>query len=473
MVVGSVSRGCQVVVVGAGPGGYVAALRLAQLGKDVILVERSPRLGGVCLNIGCIPSKALIHAADLAWEARHAGDIGVTAEGVSVDMTKMVEWKDGVVEKLTSGIAYLCDKNGVEVVQGRARFTSDRSLEVETEEGMAEIQFEQAVIATGSEPMQLAGFDVDGEKVIGSAEALSLHEVPKRLAVIGAGYIGLELGSVYAKLGSEVTVVEFLPQLMPDLDADVGRVMGRRLKALGIELLLDHKAERFESGDPGTVVVSHDGDEKRIDADVVMVSVGRVPNSAGLGLDEIGVEVDDKGFIRVDDRQRTSVPGIYAIGDVVGGALLAHKAYQEAKVAAEVIAGEPAAFDNVAVPAVMYTDPEVAWTGLTEGQAEERGYTVVTGSYRFAAHGRALSMDATDGFVKVVADADSGQLLGILAVGRGVSEFIGEATLSLEMGAFLEDVALTIHPHPTMSEALQEAVEAALGKAVHQVNKKM
>ena len=471
MVVGSVSRGCQVVVVGAGPGGYVAALRLAQLGKDVILVEKGERLGGVCLNIGCIPSKALIHAADLADEMRSSADLGLKVEGVSVDMPTMVRWKDGVVKKLTDGIAFLCDKNGVEVVQGKAAFRSDRSLAVETDDGTVEIEFEQAVIATGSSPMQLSGLEMDGEKVIGSAEALSLEQVPERLVVVGAGYIGLELGSVYAKLGSEVKIVEFLPELMPDLDPEVGRVLKRRLKKLGIELMLEHKAERFEDGDPGHLVVSHEGEEKRLEADLVMVSVGRVPNTDGLGLEEIGVETDDKDFIKVDDRQRTSVSGVYAIGDVVGGALLAHKAYQEAKVAAEVIAGEPAAFDNVAVPAVIYTDPEVAWSGLTEGQAREQGFNVTTGSYRLAAHGRALSMDATEGFVKVVADADSGQLLGLLAVGRGVSELMGEATLALEMGAFLEDVALTIHPHPTMSEAVLEAVEAALGKAVHQVNK--
>lgn len=471
MVVGSVSRGCQVAVIGAGPGGYVAALRAAQLGKDVILVEKQPRLGGVCLNVGCIPSKALIHASDLADEIRNASDMGLTVEGLKVDLPAMVAWKDGIVERLTGGVKFLCDKTGVDVVHGRAELTSDRSLTVSTDEGQAEIQFEQAIIATGSRPMRLDGFDHDGETVIGSSEALSLQTVPERMVVIGAGYIGLELGTVYAKLGSKVAVVEFLDELLPALDPEVRKVMSRRLKRLGIDVHLEHRAERYEPGSPGVVVAKGPESELRLEADVVMVSVGRVPNSDGLGLDGVGVETDDKGFIRVNDRMQTNVPGIYAIGDVVGGALLAHKAFQEAKVAAEVIAGEPAAFDSVGIPAVIYTDPEIAWVGLTEREARDQGRQVVTASFPFSASGRAMSLGSTEGFVKAIGDADSKQLLGIIAVGRGVSEFIGEATLALEMGAFLEDVGLTIHPHPTMSEALQEAVEGALGKAVHMMNK--
>jgi dihydrolipoamide dehydrogenase len=459
------------VVIGAGPGGYVAAIRAAQLGKDVILVEKHERLGGVCLNVGCIPSKALIHAADLAHEVRGASKIGLTVEGLYVDLPRMVEWKDGIVQRLTSGVSFLCEKNGVEVVRGRAEFLSDRKLAVESDDERVEIEFESAIVATGSRPMELHGFPPDGERVIGSTEALSLQAVPERFVVIGAGYVGLELGMVYAKLGSKVSIIEFLPELTPDLDPEVAKVLARRLKQLKIDLYLTHQAHRFEPGDPSLVVAQGPEEELRLEADVVMMGVGRVPNSDGLGLDTIGVETDDKGFITVNDRQQTSVPGIYAIGDVVGGALLAHKAYQEAKVAAEVIAGEPAAFDSVSVPAVIYTDPEVAWTGLTEREATEQGYNVVTGTFPFSASGRAMSLNSTDGFVKAIGDADSKRLLGIIAVGRSVSEFIGEATLALEMGGFLEDVGLTIHPHPTMSEALQEAVEAALGRAVHMVNK--
>jgi dihydrolipoamide dehydrogenase len=460
-----------VVVIGAGPGGYVAAIRAAQLGKDVILVEREARLGGVCLNVGCIPSKAMIHAADLAHELRGASKMGITAEGLYVDLPRMVGWKDGIVKRLTGGVEFLCGKNGVEVVHGRAEFLSDRKLVVSSEDERIEIDFSSAIIATGSRPMELHGFPHDGEKVIGSTEALSLQAVPERFVVIGAGYIGLELGMVYAKLGSRVSIVEFLPELTPNLDAEVATALSRRLEKLRIDLYLNHMAHSFEAGDPSLVVAQGPDEELRLEADVVMMSVGRLPNSDGLGLEGIGVETDDKGFIRVNDRQQTNVPGIFAIGDVVGGALLAHKAYQEAKVAAEVIAGEPAAFDSAAVPAVIYTDPEVAWTGLSEREAIEQGYQVITGTFPFSASGRAMSLNSTDGFVKAIGDAETKRLLGIVAVGRGVSEFIGEATLALEMGAFLEDVGLTIHPHPTMSEALQEAVEAALGKAIHMMNK--
>ena len=471
MVVGSVSRGCQVVVIGAGPGGYVAAIRLAQLGKDVILVEKSPTLGGVCLNVGCIPSKALIHASELAHEVQHGENMGLSVKGLTVDLPKMVEWKDGIVERLTSGVAFLCKQNGVEVIHGAAEFLSDRSLVVASEEDRVEIEFEQAVIATGSRPMALDAFPHDGVKIIGSTEALSLQAVPERLVIIGAGYIGLELGTVYAKLGSKVSIVEFLPKVAPDLDPEVGKALARQLKKLKIKLHLSHRAQSFEPGDPSIVVARGPKDEElRLEADAVMMSVGRVPNVEGLGLEAAGVTTDDKGFIIANDRMQTNAPGIYAIGDVVGGALLAHKAYQEAKVAADVIAGEPAAFDNL-VPAVIYTDPEVAWVGLGEVEATAEGYNVVTGNFPFKASGRAMSLDSTDGFVKAIADADTKQLLGVIAVGRGVSEFIGEATLALEMGAFLEDVALTIHPHPTMSEALQEAIEGALGQAVHMVNK--
>ena len=470
MVVGSVSRGCEVVVIGAGPGGYVAALRLAQLGKDVILVEKDATLGGVCLKVGCIPSKALIHVSDLAHGVQHAENMGISVDGVAVDLPKMVAWKDGIVERLTSGVAFLCKKNGVEVVNGAAQFLSDRKLVVSSDEERVEIEFEKAVIATGSRPMALDGFPHDGEKIIGSTEALSLEAVPGRLVIIGAGYIGLELGTVYAKLGSQVSIVEFLPEVLPDLDPDVGKALARRLKKLGVELHLSHRAESLETGDPSVVVARGPEDkELRLEADVVMVSVGRVPNVEGLGLEAAGVATDEKGFITVNERMQTSAAGVYAIGDVVGGALLAHKAFQEAKVAAGVIAGEPAAFDSL-VPAVIYTDPEVAWVGLGEREAADKGYNVITGNFPFKASGRAMSLDATDGFVKAIADADSKQLLGVVAVGKGVSEFIGEATLALEMGAFLEDVALTIHPHPTMSEALQEAIEGALGQAIHMVN---
>jgi len=467
VVVGSVGRGCQVAVVGAGPGGYVAAIRLAQLGKDVILVEKEA-LGGVCLNHGCVPSKALIHASDLAHEAQHAAAMGIEVEGLTVDLARMVKWKNGIVRRLAAGVRQLCETNGVEITSGRAELIGDRALAVHTEDTRSEVQFEAAIVATGSVPMALPQLPLDGERVIGTREALELTRVPQRLVVVGGGYSGLELATVFAKLGAGVTVVEALPELAPALDPEVGEALGRRLKQLGIAILLGHQVTGFTPGEPSLLEVRGSDDQsQRLETDLVLVSVGRRPSSAGLGLETVGVALDDQGFVSVNERMQTRVPGIYAIGDLVGGAMLAHKAYQEAKVAAAVIAGQTAAFDAVSVPAVIYTDPEIAWTGLSERQAREQGHRVLTGTFPFRASGRAMSLDTTDGFVKAIADADSRQLLGITAVGRGVSELIGEATLALEMGAFLEDVGLTIHPHPTMSEALQEAVEAALGQGVH------
>ena len=473
MVVGSFAKGCQVVVIGAGPGGYLAAIRLAQLKKDVILVEEAPTLGGVCLNEGCIPSKALIHAADFLEEARHASRMGLGVDIKSVDMAKLVDWKDKVVQKLTGGVKMLATKNGAEVLHGRARFISDRQLEVSGPEGPQTIQFEQAIIATGSVPFPLPGFQVDGETVIGSKEALSLKSVPGKLVVIGGGYIGLELGSVYRKLGAEVDVVEFFPELLLQHDVEVRELLTKRLKDLGVRLFLGHRAMGFEKGSPNKVRIqgASSGKETLLDADKILVSVGRIPSVEGLGLKEAGVDQDAKGFIQVDKRMQTNVPGIYAIGDVVGGPLLAHKAYREAKVAAEVIAGEPSAFDNIVIPAVIYTDPEIAWAGLSESEAKKQGYKVVTGTFPFRASGRAMTLNATDGFVKTVADAETKRILGVHIVGADASEMISEAALAIEMGAFLDDLSQTIHPHPTLSEGLLESVEAALGEAIHIMNK--
>ena len=472
MVVGSFAKGCQVAVIGGGPGGYLAAIRLAQLKKDVVLIEAEPSLGGICLNEGCIPSKALIHAADFFQEARAAERMGIRVETKGVEMPKLVAWKDAIVKKLTDGVRFLAQKNGAEILHGRARFTSDRTVEVATAEGTQLVQFEQAVIATGSVPFPLPGFPVDGETVIGSKEALALQDVPDKLVVIGGGYIGLELGSVYRKLGSEVTIVEFFPEILGQHDPEVREVMKRRIGALGIDLLLGHKALRLEKGHPNQVVVQQTGgEERRLPADKVLVSVGRIPNVEGLGLREAGVAQDPKGFITVNSRMETSVPGIYAIGDVVGGPLLAHKAYREAKVAAEVIAGEPSAFDNVVIPAVIYTDPELAWAGLSEQEARDKGHNVVTGTFPFRASGRAMTLNATEGFVKTVADADTKRILGVHIVGADASEMISEAALAIEMGAFLDDLSQTIHPHPTLSEGLLESVEAALGEAIHVMNK--
>jgi len=473
MVVGKVSKGCQVVVIGGGPGGYLAAIRLAQLKKDVIVVEEAPTLGGICLNEGCIPSKALIHAADLLESAKGAAAMGLSFEVGAVDMTKLVAWKDKIVQRLTGGVKMLCTKNGAEVVRGRARFLSDRTLEVQGPDGAQLLEFEQAVIATGSLPFFPPGFEPDGERVIQARDALSLKEIPKRLVVIGGGYNGLELGSVYAKLGSKVDLIEFFPTLLSHHDPEVGEVLTKRIQALGITLYLGHKALSVERGETTRVTVADvSGKTAVLEADKVLVSIGRVPNVKGLGLAEAGVETDGKGFIKVNARMETNVPGIYAVGDVVGGPLLAHKAYREAKVAAEVIAKKPSAFDNLVIPAVIYTDPEIAWAGLSEKEATEQGRKVVTGTFPFRASGRAMTLNAPEGFVKTVADAETKRILGVTIVGADASELISEAALAIEMGAFLDDLSQTIHPHPTMSEGLLESVDAALGEAIHMLNRK-
>lgn len=474
MVVGSVVKGCQVAVIGAGPGGYLAAIRLAQLGKDVILVERNASLGGICLNEGCIPSKALLHASDFYLEAKHAGVFGITIPEVGLDMGRLIAWKDSVVKRLTDGIRFLMEKNKVEVVRGTARFVSDRQLEVEAEGTLSVIDFEQAVIATGSSIRQLPTVPYDGKSVIGSSEALQLKEVPKRMVVLGGGYIGLEMASVYAKLGSAVEIIDPLPALVPLMEKEVGEALMLRLKALGVKFHLNAAATAFKAGNPAVVTIQ-DQETKattNLEADVVLVSVGRVPNSSGLGLEAIGVKTDERSFIQANNRMETSVPGIYAIGDVIGNPMLAHKAYREAKVAAEVIAGKPEAFDNLVIPAAIYTDPEVAWAGVTEKEALDKGMEVITGTFPFRVSGRALTLNAPEGFVKTIADAKTQELLGVVMVGHGVSELIAEAALAIEARLYLDDLKRVIHPHPTMSEAILESVDAALGEAVHMVPSK-
>jgi dihydrolipoamide dehydrogenase len=467
MVVGTATKGCQCLVVGGGPAGYAAAIRLAQLGKDVVLVEERSTLGGVCLNEGCIPSKALIHAAQVASDAREASRMGITVGEVKVDLAKVQAWKEGIVRNLTNGVKFLCDKHGVEVVQGRATFLSDRRASVETANGTVLVEFEQAVIAAGTRPVEVPALPVDGKTVIGSREALSLVEVPPALVVVGAGYIGVELGTLYRKLGAEVTLVEALPTLLPALDRDVATVVERRLKQLGVKVLLGRRVEGVDPGERVSVRVSLDGKAEVLAADKVLVTVGRKPDTLSLGLEAAGVRVDAKGFIPVSNRMATNVPGIYAIGDVTGGPMLAHRAYRQAKVAAEVMAGKPAAYDNVACPAVIYGDPEVATVGMTEEEARRAGVDVVTGSFPLKASGRAMSLGATQGLVKLVADKRTRRVLGMAAVGVGVSELVAEATLALEMGALLDDLAATIHPHPTLSESVLEAADLALGQCVH------
>ncbi|KCZ70907.1 dihydrolipoamide dehydrogenase [Candidatus Methanoperedens nitroreducens] len=469
MVVGDLVTGCDVLVVGGGPGGYVAAIRASQLGKDVILVEKD-ELGGVCTNHGCIPSKALIHAANLIHDMKNPGDIGIKSS-VEFDFKKIQEWNSGVVKRLRDGIGYLCKKYGVEVTKGEAYLESSERARITLQDGRTStLKFKNAIIATGSRSSEFPEFPYDGQLVISSKEALSLSEVPVDMVIIGAGYISIELGTMFAKLGTRVKIIQRSPRILTRVESEAVEIVSRKMEKLGIEVYLNSKPEgmRIENG-RARVAISSKDTEKRTElaADKILVAVGVDPNSNNIGLENTGVELDKKGFIKVDERRRTTDTRIYAIGDVAGPPFLAHKAFREGKVAAEVIAGLPGAFDNRAVPAVIFSDPEIATVGLDEESAKESGFEISTGKFPFRASGRALTMDRTDGFVKVVANKKNGELLGIHIVGANASELISEASLSIEMAAFLEDMAVTIHPHPTLPEALAEAAEAALGRAIH------
>ena len=469
------------VVIGAGPGGYPAAIRLGQLKVKTCVIERE-YMGGVCLNVGCIPSKAVIHASKMFDKMSHADDLGISIAGKpTIDMTKLQTWKGGVVSKLTGGVRTLLKGNGVDIIDGSARLEKagpdGHRITVTTKAGTQTVVAKNVVLATGSRPVEIPGFKIDQQRIIDSTGALALDHVPQRLVVIGGGYIGLELGMVYAKFGSKVTVVEALPRVLATMDKDCVAVVERKLRKMGVEVLAETKAKSWEDkGDRAVLTVElKDGQGTKtaaIDADKILLSVGRRPNSENLGLDAAGVTVDKRGYVVADDHLRTNVPGIYAIGDLIGGMMLAHKATKEGEVVAEVIAGHKAAFDVRTIPAVVFTDPEIATTGLTEDEAKAKGHAQLkVGKFPFAALGRALSVNDTDGFVKVVADAKTGELLGLHIVGNGASDLISEGALAIEMGAVADDVRLTIHPHPTLSEAVMEAAAAAMGEAVHVINR--
>jgi dihydrolipoamide dehydrogenase len=462
------------VVIGSGPGGYAAGIRLGQLGVKALVVERE-KAGGVCLNVGCIPSKALIHAAKTYDKLKHVSDMGIgISSAPTLDLKAMQTWKEGITGKLTSGVKQLLKANGATLVEGTATFVSPHALDVKKADGTTlRVETKSVIVATGSRPIQIPGFAFDGKRVLDSTGALALAKLPGRLVVVGGGYIGLELGTVYAKLGAKVTVVEALPSVLAGMDPECVQVIARRLKKLGIEVLLNAKAKGIEDkGDRAVVSVeAQNGQTVTLDADVILVTVGRRPNTEGLGLDKIGVKLDPKGFVVTDKQQRTNVGGVYAIGDCATGLMLAHKASKEAEVAAEVIAGRKAEMDARTIPAVVFTDPELATTGLTEEQAKQAGRKIKIGKYPFAALGRALSVGETEGFAKVIADAETEEILGVHIVGGGASDLISEAALAIEMGAVLHDLSLTIHPHPTLPEALMEAAKAALGEAIHIVNR--
>lgn len=457
-----------VVVLGAGPAGYVCAIRLAQLGKKVTVVDRD-ELGGVCLNRGCIPSKALIYAGTLFEKIQHSSDIGIEVKGASINLKKLMTWKGSVVQKLTGGVGGLLKAHGCTVIKGDAKFTGPKTMDVKTASGVTQLQFNQCVIATGSRPTQLPGFTIDQKKIWDSTGALSQTELPSSLLCIGGGYIGLELGTFYAKVGTKVTVVEAGPGLLGGVDPELAKVVAKSLAKRGVEVLLNTMVKDPKITAKG-VEVTIGSAKKTFGA--VLVTIGRTPNSDGIDLEKCGLKPDAKGFLTVDAQRRTSVPHIFAIGDIAGQPLLAHKGSKEGIVAAEAIAGQKSAYDVIAMPAVIFTDPEIATVGLTDTEAKAKGITVKTGLFPFAANGRALSVNETDGFVKIVGDAKTGRLLGVHIVGPEASNLISEAALALEMGAQVEDLALTVHPHPTLPETLMEASEAWLGHAIHIFQKK-
>lgn len=474
MVVGDIATGTDVLIIGAGPGGYVAAIRAGQLDLDVTLVEKEA-YGGTCLNHGCIPSKALITATDIAHEAASAEEMGIHADP-AIDMGGMVEWKDGVVDQLTGGVEKLCKANGVNLVEGRAEFAGENKVRVAhggEGQGSESIEFEQAIIATGSKPVEIPGFEFDGENVLSSRHALALDSVPDSIVIVGAGYIGMELAGVLAKAGTDVTVVEMLDEALVGFDDDLAKPVVDRMEDLGVEIHLGESASGWEETGNGIAVTTEteDGEETSYDCEKVLVAVGRQPVTDTLNLESVGLEPDENGFLPTDDRARTDVEHVFAVGDVAGEPMLAHKGMKEGHVAAEFVAGEPAALDYQAVPMAVFTEPEIGTVGMTADEATEAGFEPAVGEMPFRASGRALTMGETDGFVRVIADGESGFVLGGQIVGPEASELIAEIGLAIELGATLEDMAATIHTHPTLSEAVHEAAQNALGHAIHTLNR--
>lgn len=458
---------CKLLIIGAGPGGYVCAIRAGQLGLDTVLVE-AKKPGGTCLNVGCIPSKALIHAAGefekLARMAAGQSPLGISAKKPTLDLARTMLWKDSIVGRLTTGVSGLLKKAGVKVVVGWAKFRDGKTIEVETEIGSQMIRAEAVVIATGSDAIELRSLPFGG-RVISSTEALALTEVPSKLVVVGAGYIGLELGTAFAKLGAKVTVVEALPLVLPQYDAELTRPVAKRLHELGIEVLTDAKAKGLSSKDALSVETA-DGKTTMLAADKILVTVGRKPATEGWGLEAIDLDRDGP-FIRIDERCRSSMRGVYAIGDVTGEPMLAHRAMAQGHMVAEIIAGHKRCWDKIYVPAVCFTDPEIVSAGLSPEAARASGIEIKAALFPFQANGRAMTLENEGGFIRVVARADNHLLLGLQAVGAEVAELSASFTLALEMGARLEDIAATIHAHPTQSEAFVEASLKALGHPLH------
>ncbi|WP_411820744.1 dihydrolipoyl dehydrogenase [Hyphococcus formosus] len=456
---------CKLLVIGAGPGGYVAAIRAGQLGIDTIIVEGQYN-GGTCLNVGCIPSKAIIHAADEFEKASHfAGTsaIGISVTKPEIDLKKTIAWKDKIVSRLTSGVGGLLKKNKVRSISGWAKFVDGKTVDVENGDGTHRIRAENIIIATGSVPVELP-FMPFGENVISSTEALALSKPPKTMAIVGAGYIGLELGIAYAKMGTKVTVVEALDKILPLYDKEMTRPVAKKLKALGVEIMLGVKAKGAKA--KGLEIETSDGNAKTIDAEKILVTVGRAPKTEGSGRENLVLDMDGR-FIKIDEQCKTSMRGIYAIGDVTGEPMLAHRAMAQGEMVAEIIAGEKRHWDKRAIAAVCFTDPEIVSVGLSPDEAKEEGFDIISQNFPFTANGRAMTMESEDGFIRVVARKDNHLVLGVQAVGAGVAELSAAFALAIEMGATLEDITGTIHAHPTQSEAFHEASLRTLGHALH------
>jgi dihydrolipoamide dehydrogenase len=467
---GEFTQETEVLVLGGGPGGYAAAFRAADLGLDVTMVEMGGRPGGVCLFRGCIPSKTLLYVSELIHDAGRAGEMGVTFGEPKLDLDKLRQWKNDVIDKLANGLVTLSDKRSVQLIKARATFEESNLVRLhDASTDISQFKFRHAIIATGSHPIALPGMTFKkGGRIMDSTGALELADVPGSLLIVGGGYVGVELGSVYAALGSRVTVVEMDERLMVSADADLVRPLLRRLEEQFEAIHTKTKVTAFEEKeDCVEVTLEGEVDNPQQTFDRVLVAIGRRPNSKGIGLENTKVKVDDWGFITVDEQRRTTDSKIFAVGDVVGGAMLAHKAIYEGKVAAEVIAGKPSGFDVQAMPCVVYTDPQLAWCGLTEQEARQQNRPVTVSRFPWASSGRAVSMGAGKGMTKMLLDPDTERVLGVGIVGREAGEIIAEGVLAIEMGALAEDLALTIHPHPTLSEAEEEAAGAFLGSATH------
>ncbi|AGX03682.1 MULTISPECIES: dihydrolipoyl dehydrogenase [Bacillaceae] len=466
MVVGDFPIETDTIVIGAGPGGYVAAIRAAQLGQKVTIVERGT-LGGVCLNVGCIPSKALISAGHRYEHAKHSEEMGISAENVKVDFTKVQEWKAGVVKKLTGGVEGLLKGNKVEIARGEAFFVDANTLKVMDEKSSQTYTFKNAIVATGSRPIELPAFKYS-KRVLDSTGALALEEVPEKIVVIGGGYIGTELGGAYANFGTEVTILEGTDEILNGFEKQMSSLVKKNLKKKGANIITNALAKGVEETDSGvTVKYEVKGEEKSVEADYVFVMVGRRPNTDELGLEQAGVEMSDRGIIKIDKQCRTSVSNIYAIGDIVEGPPLAHKASYEGKIAAEAIAGHNSEIDYLGIPAVVFSDPELASVGYTEQQAKEEGIAVNAAKFPFAANGRALALNSTDGFVKLITRKEDDLVIGAQIAGANASDMIAELGLAIEAGMTAEDLAMTIHAHPTLGEITMEAAEVALGSPIH------